>query len=226
MNRVTVRPELLRWACERYGVDIGVMTQRFPKLPDWERGEVRPTLKQLEAFAKATHTPIGYLFLSEPPVERVPIPDFRTVANRRIRGPSPDLLDTVYLCQQRQEWYRDFARTMGEAPLDFVGSVRVKDDVVQTAARIRRALGFDLAERRELKTWRDALRLFVEQAEELGILVMVSGVVGSNNSRRLDPQEFRGFSLVDDLAPLVLSPGPIPRPRKCSLWRTNSYISG
>ena len=51
----------------------------------------QPTLKQLEGFAKATHTPVGYLFLAEPPVERVPIPDFRTVANERIDHPSPDL---------------------------------------------------------------------------------------------------------------------------------------
>ena len=91
MNRLTVRPEMLRWACERAGFDIGALTHRIPQLPAWERGEKQPTLKQLEGFAKATHTPVGYLFLAEPPVERVPIPDFRTVAKERIDHPSPDL---------------------------------------------------------------------------------------------------------------------------------------
>jgi Zn-dependent peptidase ImmA (M78 family) len=207
MTRVEVRAEMLRWACERAGFDIGALTHRIPQLPAWERGEKQPTLKQLEGFAKATHTPVGYLFLAEPPVERVSIPDFRTVANERIDHPSPDLLDTLYICQQRQEWYRDFARSMGETPLAFAGSVRVTDDVVQTARTIRHALAFDLDERRQIPTWTDALRRFNDQADALGVLVMVSGVVGSNNRRKLDPQEFRGFALADNLAPLVFING-------------------
>ena len=72
---------------------------------------------------------------------------------------------------------------------------------------MRHALGFDLEERRQLATWTDALRRFIEQADALGVLVMVSGVVGSNNRRKLDPQEFRGFALADPLAPLIFVNG-------------------
>lgn len=207
MNRVAVEPSLLRWARERSGRDAASLGKRFPKLEAWERREVQPTLKQLEAFAKATYTPIGYLFLTEPPIEQIPIPDFRRVSGAGTAPPSPDLLDTLYLCQQRQHWYRDFARSMGEEPLAFVGSVATTADVVRTAARMRAALGFDLHERRSLPTWTDALRRFIAQADELGVLVMVSGVVGSNNRRRLDPEEFRGFALADRLAPLVFVNG-------------------
>ena len=207
MNRVPVQPELLRWARERAGYSVDMLAVRFPKLEEWEQGSLRPTFKQLEAFAKTTHTPVGFLFLTEPPVERVPIPDFRTVANVYMSHPSPNLLDTVYLCQQRQDWYRDFARSMHEPVLDFVGSVGLGDDIAKTAATIRHSLGLDLEERRRLSTWTDALRRFIEQADALGVLVMVSGVVGSNNRRRLDPQEFRGFALADPLAPLVFVNG-------------------
>ena len=59
MNRVPVRPMLLRWTRERAGYSADGLSGRFPKLEDWERGEVEPTLKQLEAFAKATRTPVG-----------------------------------------------------------------------------------------------------------------------------------------------------------------------
>src|SRR6266436_2484069 len=205
--RVEVRPKLLRWARKRAGFELGELAQRFPQLPAWERSETRPTLKQIERFAKATYTPVGFLFLQEPPIERIPIPDFRTVGNERIDHPSPDLLDTVYICQQRQEWYRDFARSEGEESVPFVGSAHLTDDVEAAAATMRRALGFDVEERRQMPTWTDALRRFIELADALGVLVMVNGVVGSNNYRKLDPDEFRGFALSDNFAPVVFING-------------------
>jgi Zn-dependent peptidase ImmA (M78 family) len=205
--RVEVKPALLRWARERAGLDADALAHRFPRLADWEREQARPTLKQLEQFANVTHTPVGYLFLPEPPVEHVPIPDFRTAGNRHIEHPSPDLLDTVYLCQQRQEWYRDFVRSQGEEPIGFVGSATLNSNIEITAAAIRTALAFDLEERRQMPTWTEALRRFIEQADALGVLVMVNGVVGNNNYRRLHPDEFRGFALADDLAPLVFING-------------------
>ena len=180
---------------------------RFPKLELWERGDAQPTLKQLEQFANSTHTPIGYFFLAVPPVDLVPIPDLRTVGNQHLDRPSPDLLETVYLCQQRQEWYRDYARSVGETPHAFVGSARVQDDIITKAGEIRHALGFDLDERLHLQTWTEALRRFIEQADALGVLVMTSGIVGNNTHRPLDPQEFRGFALSDDLAPLIFVNG-------------------
>jgi Zn-dependent peptidase ImmA (M78 family) len=204
---VTVKPELLKWACQRAGVAPDALADRFPKLSAWLARELQPTLKQLEDFAKATHTPVGYFFLPEPPVEEVPIPDFRTIRGAAIRRPSPDLLDTIYICQQRQEWYREYALITGERPLPFVGQGRTENDIVRAAEWMRGALAFDLNERKRMQTWEDALRRFIEQAENLGVLVMVNGVVGSNNRRKLDPQEFRGFALADDLAPLVFING-------------------
>ena len=205
--RVEVRPALLRWAQERARLSPDELARRFPQFSDWEQERTRPTLKQLERFAQATHTSIGYLFLQEPPEERVPIPDFRTIASRRIEHPSPNLLDTIYVCQQRQDWYRDLMRSQRQDVLAFVGSATVANDTEAAAASIRRAVGFDIDERRQMHTWADALRRFIEQADDLGVLVMVNGVVGNNNHRKLDPGEFRGFALADDLAPLVFING-------------------
>lgn len=206
-TRVAVKPGLLRWARYRSRLDEGALAVRFPHLDAWERGDKQATLKQLETFARATHTPIGFLFLQAPPVETVPIPDLRTVRNHRVDAPSPDLLETIYQCQQRQDWYREHAQWTNEPPRTFVGSITLDDDIVSVATQIRGALKLDLEERRKLGTWTDALRRLVEQADACGVLVMVSGVVGSDNHRKLDPQEFRGFALVDRLAPLVFING-------------------
>ncbi len=205
--RVAINPKLLRRARERSRQDPDALAHRFPRLNEWESGKLDPTLKQLERFADAVHAPIGYFFLPDWPVEQVPIPDFRTVGDVNIERPSPDLLEMIYICQQRQEWYRDFLRTSGDNRLPFVGSATLDTPVETIAATMRRALHFDLADRARMPTWTEALRLFIEQADAIGILIMVSGVVGSNNRRKLDPNEFRGFALCDDQAPLVFING-------------------
>ncbi len=203
--RAAVSPRLLAWARERSGLGVDDLTHKFPKPAEWESGEWAPTLKQLEDFAQATHTPVGFLFLPEPPEEQVPIPDYRTIGDAGVRRPSPDLLETIFACQQRQEWYRDFAQVTREDPVDFVGSLTTSVPVVEAAEQITATLQFDPGERGH--TWSDALRTLVDHADELGVLVMVSGVVGANTHRKLDPDEFRGFSLVDRLAPLLFVNG-------------------
>ena len=209
MNYVAVKPALLRWAQKRSGQNIQNLHKQIPKLKLWEAGEAQPTLKQLEKFAKTVHAPIGYLFLDKPPVERITIPDFRKMpATMRQKNPSPNLLDTLYICQRRQDWYKDYMRSMKEKPLSFIGSVRpLADNIIKTAENIREVLSFSIEERNKLKTWTSALKLFIEQANSVGVLVMVNGIVGNNTCRTLDPEEFRGFALSDTLAPLIFING-------------------
>lgn len=207
MTRVSINREVLLWAQKRSGVDQDALRLRFPNLAEWESGESQPTLKQVERLARATTTPIGYFFLDEPPEERIPIPDFRVMEGRRLAHPSPNLLETIYVCQQRQAWYQDYARARGAPKLDLVGSATTESSVEDFAHRIRRKLDFDLEARRKCPTWEEALREFIAQADAAGIMVMCSGVVQNNNHRRLDPEEFRGFALADPIAPVVFING-------------------
>lgn len=205
--RVEIPGKMIRWAIERSQKDEAELVRRYPKLPDWERGATHPTLKQLEDFAKATNTPFGFLLLPEPPEEKTPIPDFRTHRGRHIPQISPNLRDTIYACQLRQDWYREFVEKNGLERPRFVGSLTVNDSIETSAGKIQEVLGFDVDMRRKLPTWEDALRIFAEKIEEVGVLVMKNGVVGNNTSRKLDPLEFRGFALVDDVAPLIFVNG-------------------
>ena len=203
--RVDVEPALLAWAYERSGLDDEKLASKFPKLPKWESRELTPTLKQLENFARATRTPVGYFFLPTPPEDDVPIPDLRTIGDKPVVRPSPDLLDTIYQCQQRQDWYRDYARSIGLSQVSQVGSMTTAVPPVEAAAEITAALSFEVDMRG--RSWSDAFAYLRDQAEEIGVLVMVSGVVGSNTHRKLNPEEFRGFALVDSVAPLVFVNG-------------------
>src|SRR5664280_1764048 len=204
-NRVAVAPQMLRWARQRSGRGPDEL-KKFP-VEAWESGVRQPTMKQLEDFAKATYTPVGFLFLAEPPHEELPIPDFRTFGDKPVRTPTPDLLDTIYACERRQVWYRDYAEANGGEPVELVGSQRLDTPVEHAADALREELGFGLDRRVEFSNWSEALDGLREHAEEAGVLVMANGVVGSNTHRPLNPDEFRGFALVDDLAPVVFING-------------------
>lgn len=204
---VDVAPELLRWAVERAGWDEETTARRAPQFTKWVRGETRPTLKQLETFAKNTHAPFGFLFLPEPPDEPLPIPDMRTVGNVGVLRPSIDLLDTIYLCQRRQDWYRDYASDNGAEPLGFVGSATLDTPPARVAGDIAERLYFGVEERQAFPNKGEVRRVLIDRIESIGVLVMVNGVVGADTHRKLDPKEFRGFALSDPLAPLIFVNG-------------------
>ena len=207
MIRVSVKPALLIWARERAQLTREDLVKRFPKIEEWESGALQPTLKQVDAFASSVHVPVGYLFLSKPPEEPLPLPDFRTIAGSPIANPSPNLLDVIYACQSRQTWYRNFALVEQLDELTFISSVTLADSSESVAAQMRDTINFDLDTRRECSSWTEALRSFISKTDDAGVLVMVSGIVDSNTSRTLDREEFRGFALSDPLAPLIFVNG-------------------
>jgi Zn-dependent peptidase ImmA (M78 family) len=206
-DTVTIKPDLIRWAVQRSGLPFAELVAAFPRLPAWEAGEKEPTLKQLEAFARRTMTPFGYLFLSEPPVETLSVPDFRTKSEKAPARPSPNLLDTLHAMQRRQQWMRDYLIEEGHRELPFVGSAKRGEPTDALAARIRATLGLDGDWSERSADWEEGLRTLRTAVEAGGILVATSGVVGLNTNRRLDPEEFRGFVLADPYAPLIFVNG-------------------
>ena len=205
-QRVTVSPGILEWARERAKMEIEELLskQDFQYLREWENGTRHPTLTQLEKYAKATCTPIGFFFLSEPLDEPVPLPDFRTHTDPTMERPSAYLLDTVYLCQQRQAWYREYAQANREEPVAFVGtcSTATVTATVEAVEILRKTLGIRFPDRDTSPIPARALPQLASSAEDAGVLVMRNKYV-RNSTQNLDPKEFRGFTLADPYAPLV-----------------------
>lgn len=202
-----INPKILTWARERAGITQEELKEKYKKIQEWENGNKQPTLNQIQEIAHKVNLPIGYFFLSKLPKESLPIPDFRTFAGKMVKRPSPNLLEMIYACQERQSWYQDYARVNGYSNLGFVGSASIKMPPESIAKKIRETIGFNVDDRAKCRTWEDALRMFIRQAEDVGVLVMVSGIVKSNTSRNLDPAEFRGFALSDSIAPLIFING-------------------
>jgi Zn-dependent peptidase ImmA (M78 family) len=209
---LSLTPKVLRWARERAGLDQTTLARKVTGKPtaervkEWEKTGML-TFAQVRKLANATHTPEGFLYLNEPPDDRLPIPDFRTVGDERLRRPSPDLLDTVYMMQRRQTWMRDFLIEEAEPQLGFIGSSTLSSNPQKVAAEIRTTFGVTGGWANEENTWTDALMHLRQKIEAAGILIVINGVVGNNNHRKLDPDEFRGFVLSDAYAPLVFING-------------------
>jgi Zn-dependent peptidase ImmA (M78 family) len=207
MNRVDVQPKMLRWACERAGYEPASLEGRLPQLSAWMRRETKPTLKQLERLANLTNTPLGYLFLAEPPEEPLPVTDFRTLPGGARTRPSPELLDTLYMMQRRQAWLRESLIESGAEPLEFAGSARLNDDPEAVGREMRRAVGLADGWGASVRTWQDAVSELRRAIEQLGVMAVINGVVGNNTHRPLSLEEFRGFALTDSHAPLIFVNG-------------------
>ncbi len=207
MSKVTINEAVLLWAIDRAGLTPDSLESKFPKIRQWVDGKTWPTRRQLESLAKATLTPLGFFFLSEPPEVRLPIPHFRTLADKTPSRPSPNLIDTIHMMQLRQDWMREFLIEEGREPSPIAWSIQSDAPPVSVADHIRHALKLDEAWAAQQRTWEEALRVLRETMEDAGIIVIVNGVVGNNTHRKLNPGEFRGFVLVDKYAPLVFVNG-------------------
>ncbi|MBV5326642.1 MAG: ImmA/IrrE family metallo-endopeptidase [Chlorobium sp.] len=204
--KVAVNAQVLEWALDR-SLRRESLEQKFPKLSGWRDGDALPTFRQLHDFAKAAAVPFGYLLLQAPPVEQLPIANFRTVSGESGSGFSPELIDTIQAMQRRQVWMREYLIAEGHDRLPFVGSDRIDTDPVMIARNIRGVLGIDENWAANQPNWSNALSALIRLVELAGIMVISNGIVENNTHRKLDPQEFRGFVLVDDYAPLVFLNG-------------------
>lgn len=192
---------------QRSGLTALELEERFPKLSGWLAGDSHPTLRQLEEFARVTHTPLGILFLTEPPREGWPVPYHRTAGGTLPPAPSPNLRDTLYMMRYRQLWLSAEVRRTDGRPLPFVGTARPDERPESAAARMREVLGLDPDWTAQQATWTGTLHFLRTRMEAAGITVVINSIVGNNTRRRLDAAECRGFALTDPYAPWVFVNG-------------------
>ena len=201
-TEINVNSNMIAWAISRAGYELQVFTEKFPNVQQWLEGERKPTVKQLEDFSKKVHLPFGYLFLPEPPKEKLPIPFFRT-NNSQATSVSLNVYDTILLMQQRQDWLKDYLTEKEFDKLPFVGKFLNQNNVQQIVADIRNTLGLQENWASDFKTWQEAQDHLIKHVEDKGIITVFNGVVENNTSRPIPVDECRGFVLVDEIAPFM-----------------------
>ena len=201
-TEVNINANILTWAIARAGYKLHEFTMNVPKVQDWIDGKKKPTVKQLEAFSRKVYLPFGYLFLSEPPKEDLPIPFFRTIQSDDEKV-SINVYDTVLVMQQRQEWLKEYLRDNGFETLPFVGKYRNSQNVNEIVTDIRNTLGLNENWASNFKTWQEALEHLTTKIEDAGIIMVFNGVVENNTHRPIEVDECRGFVMTDDFAPFM-----------------------
>lgn len=212
---VQPNPETLKWAIERSGNTVDSLRKTWPKIDQWLAGTAAPTLKQIEAFAKKTNINLNLLFAEATPELGLQIADFRTVGTVR-KTPSPELYDTVNQMLFRQDWMRSYFSEQGYEPVELVGMFadrrKAFEDVGEMASTLRECLGLGTDWAFGFGDFSSAFRALRNCVEGKHISVVVNGVVGDNTRRALEVDEFRGFVLSDEYAPVVFVNGRDAKP--------------
>lgn len=210
MAKALINGSMLRWARERAALPVeevaGRMKQDVERVLAWEAGEDQPTFRQAQTVANLVHVPFGFLFLQAPPEEALPLPDLRTVGGAPAGQLDLNTRDLLRDVMFKHDWFVEVLDEQGHERLPFVGRFNVRSNPVDVAADMRRTLGVT-GEAHTALNWEAYLRSLMLHAEDAGIWVMRSGIVGSNTHRALSVGQFRGFAFSHPIAPLIFING-------------------
>jgi Zn-dependent peptidase ImmA (M78 family) len=198
-----INKKVIEWAIVRNGNSLEDFYGQNPNIEAWTKGEKLPTVKQLENFTHKVHVPFGYMFLPNPPEEKIPLPFFRTAKNTSTNKVSLNVYHTIQIIQDRQNWLTEYLEELDFPELEFVGKFSFEDDYKKIVNDIRTILGVDLNWASKHNKWEDALDYLTNQIEEAGIIVTFNGIVGTNTHRVIEVNECRGFVIVNNKAPFL-----------------------
>lgn len=204
-TRITVESSVLEWAVKKSNIKFDEVVKKFPKYNEWVAGTVFPTYNQLVSFSSFTKIPFGYFMLKEPPVETLPLVEFRTIDTEQIGEPSRELVDTIKDMENKQEWMRNYLIDQGYTPNTIVSSIKFSDSLgsLEVATDIRNKVGLKFDWYRHTNSRIESYDYLKRILSENGILIMQNGTALGNTHRQLDINEFRAFALVDEYAPLI-----------------------
>jgi len=210
-----INPQVLIWARETAGLSVEEAAEKLgmkdtsrataaEKLLQYETGQRAPGQTTLQKAASVYRRPLIAFYMAQPPKRGDRGEDFRTHSgsvSARDNGTLDALLRDV---KARQQMLRQVLEDEEEArKLPFVGSTSIARGSKEVAASLRVVLEVSEEQQRQNRGPTGLFGLLRSAAERIGVFVLLLGDVGSHHSD-IGEDVFRGFALVDDVAPFVV----------------------
>lgn len=199
LPKANATPELFAWARATAGLTLAEAAKKLgvkeERLESWERGQDRPTVRQLRKLAQVYKRPVSVFYLPQKPVSFQVMRDLRRLPGTGLRKYSPELLYEMRLAQQRRELAIELLEDLGERPASFSLRGTLDYDTEKLGVIIREALGVTYTEQCGWRSSRAAFNAWREKLENFGVLVF--------QITRVDSEEASGFALAEEVLPVV-----------------------
>ncbi len=196
-----VQSSVLRWARESQGYsleDVAIHLKRdIADIVAWESGDAAPTYAQLETLAYGLYKrPLAVFFLPAPPTEMKVKQEFRTLPDFELDQLAADTRYQLRLAHAHQISLRELNDGVNPATHKIFRDVQLsgKDSVQEAAASVRNYLGISVAAQAAWSTSDEALKVWRNVVESVGIFVF---------KHSFKQKSISGFCLADEEFPVI-----------------------
>lgn len=213
-KKIPLNHDLLVWARETAGYkhsDVALkMKKSVEAIVSWEKGESTPTYKQLEKLAYQIYKrPIAIFFFPEPPEEKTPKQEFRTLPEIQLDILPPRMIFLLKQARVMQENLQELNNHTNPCEKQILRDLHIPPKITfkNLATKVRQFLNIDIFTQLQwaetdvaLKNWRNIL-------ENFGIFIF-------KESFAKESDNFSGFCLYDKSFPVIYLNNNKPKPRQ------------
>jgi Zn-dependent peptidase ImmA (M78 family)/transcriptional regulator with XRE-family HTH domain len=216
-----VRPELLTWARESAGLSQDEAAKKLAvgvaRVEGWESGDRPISVAQLRRAADVYRRSLAVFFLAEPPVETVPIRDFRRrpdAGEHLSRGLRTEIRKALH----RHDLAMELSASLGTTVPTFSVQLARSTDPAEAGRKLRHVVGMTREDQSRLRSARAPLSEWIRRIERVGVLVFQTGA--------LEDDDVRGVSVWQERYPvIVLDGGDSPRARVFTLLHELAHLA-
>ena len=170
-----VNPAVLIWARQESGYPTETVARRLNVKPErllaWERGQLKPTVRQARGLAKLYHRPLGVFFLPQTPALPPLATEYRRLPGMKPGVESPEFRLAVRVMSLRREVVLDLSEELGVPRMDFSIGAHLSETPEAVGSTLRSALRVSADEQLSWTSEWQAWRRWREAVEAMGVLV-------------------------------------------------------